>query len=221
MADDTDEDDTDETDNTSGGHGTDHAANDDSLTNKQPSRRNDEHTVTGRHRRMRRADREVNDPQSIEQIIDACDIVRIGYLDAEGLTIVPVNFGCLYTPSTSSLGESLTLYMHSALYGRKVDAIKAAGNALSVAFEMEADSEVIVGRTPCNWSESFASIVGTGVASIVEDAEEANAAMGLLMRKQAHMDNVQFTPQQLATVTVWKIQSHHFTAKRHPKPSAR
>ena len=214
-------DDTDETGDTTGGDAAADAANHESQVSRPPSRRNHEHTVAGKHRSMRRADREVSDPQSIEQIIDACDIVRIGYMDAEGMTIVPVNFGYLYTPATSSPGESLTLYMHSALYGRKVDAIKAAGNALSVAFEMEADSAVIEGRTPCNWSESYASILGTGVASIVEDATEANAAMGLLMRKQAHMDNVSFTPQQLATVTVWKVQASQFTAKRHPKPAAR
>ena len=214
-------DDTDETADTSGGNAADSAADNAFQASGRSSRRNNEHTVAGRHRQMRRADREVDDPQSIEQIIDACDVVRIGYADAEGLTIVPMNFGYLYTPGTSSSGESLTLYMHSALYGRKIDAIQSAGNALGVAFEMEADSEVIVGRTPCNWSESFASIVGTGVASIVEDLEEANAAMGLLMRKQAHMENINFTPQQLATVTVWKVQSTHFTAKRHPKPTAR
>ena len=45
--------------------------------------------------------------------------------------------------------------------------------------------------------------------------------MSLLMHKQAHMDNVALTPEQLATVTVWKVQARHFTAKHHPKPTAR
>lgn len=53
------------------------------------TRRNDERTVAGRHRMMRRADREVTEPQQIDAIIATCKIVNIAYTDAEGITIVP------------------------------------------------------------------------------------------------------------------------------------
>ena len=59
----------------------------------RPTRRNDELTVAGRHRMMRRADREVTDCEQIEEIVAACRIVHVSYADAEGLTIVPLNFG--------------------------------------------------------------------------------------------------------------------------------
>ncbi|WP_434734943.1 pyridoxamine 5'-phosphate oxidase family protein [Bifidobacterium sp.] len=166
---------------------------------------------------MRRADREVTDPNDIRAILDGCDIVRIAYQDEEGLSIVPVNFGYRYDADSDS--PSLTLFLHSALHGRKIDAIRAAHNAMDVAFEMECDCEVIEGRTACNWSESFTSIIGTGTASIIEDFAEANTALSLLMAKQAHMPNIQFTERQLATVTAWKVTTTHFTAKNHPKPT--
>ena len=57
------------------------------------TRRNDERTVAGRHRMMRRADREVTEPQQVEAIIATCKIVSLAYTDAEGITIVPLNFG--------------------------------------------------------------------------------------------------------------------------------
>ncbi|MCI2149367.1 pyridoxamine 5'-phosphate oxidase family protein [Bifidobacterium crudilactis] len=196
-------------------------------TRRKSTRRDHEHTVAGRHRRMRRADREVTEPEEIRAILDGCDIVRIAYQDDEGLSIVPVNFGYSYDPGTgdgfgadtNEASPSLTLFLHSALHGRKIDAMRAAGNALNVAFEMECDCEVIEGRTACNWSESFTSIIGTGVASVVDDFDEANAALSVLMAKQAHMPDVRFTERQLATVTVWKVVSTHFTAKNHPKPA--
>ncbi|WP_238548306.1 pyridoxamine 5'-phosphate oxidase family protein [Bifidobacterium crudilactis] len=196
-------------------------------TRRESTRRDHEHTVAGQHRRMRRADREVTEPEEIRAILDGCDIVRIAYQDDEGLSIVPVNFGYSYNPGTddgfgagtNEASPSLTLFLHSALHGRKIDAMRAAGNALDVAFEMECDCEVIEGRTACNWSESFTSIIGTGVASVVDDFDEANTALSLLMAKQAHMPDVRFTERQLATVTVWKVTSAHFTAKNHPKPA--
>ena len=63
------------------------------LDEARPTRRNNERTVAGCHRMMRRADREVTDCEQIEGIIAACRIVHVGYADAEGLTIVPLNFG--------------------------------------------------------------------------------------------------------------------------------
>jgi nitroimidazol reductase NimA-like FMN-containing flavoprotein (pyridoxamine 5'-phosphate oxidase superfamily) len=189
--------------------------------NKASIRRDDETTVAGEHRAMRRADREVTEAEEIRAILDGCDIVRVAYQDAEGLSIVPVNFGYVYMPQDGSDKPSLRLFMHSALHGRKIDAIRAAGNALEVAFEMECDCEVIEGRTACNWSESFTSIVGTGTASIIEDSAQADAALSALMSKQAHMPDVHFTERQLATVTVWKVEASYFTAKNHPKPAPR
>ncbi len=168
---------------------------------------------------MRRADREVTDPAQVMAIIESCKIIRIAYMDAEGLTIVPMNFGF----ATEAVEDSvkLTFYFHSAPIGRKMDAIKAADNTLPVAFEMETDCEVVEGRALCNWGEAFKSVVGTGVASIVVDPEESRTALGLLMKQQAGMEHVEFTDQQVRSVTVWKIESDYVTAKVREKPKPR
>lgn len=91
---------------------------------RKPAKREDEHTVAGEHRMMRRADREVTDPERIAAIIAACDIVEVAYADAEGLTIVPLNFGFDYEYDEAT--GKLTLWFHSAPRGRKLDAIRAA-----------------------------------------------------------------------------------------------
>lgn len=163
---------------------------------------------------MRRADREVTDPAVIASILADCDIAHVSYRDAEGLTIVPLNLAYEFCETDGRL----TLYFHSAPHGRKIDAIAAAGNALPVAFAMEADCEVTAGRMPCNWGETFRSIVGTGTASILTDMEERRKALTLLMTQQAHMPDVAFTDRQVESVTTWKIEATHFTAKIRPKP---
>ena len=178
------------------------------------TRRNNEQTVAGRHRMMRRADREVADPQQVEAIIATCKIVSLAYTDAEGITIVPLNFGYVFDTESNHL----TLYFHGSATGRKMDAVKAAGNALPVAFEMATDCEVVEGRTLCNWGEAFKSIVGNGTASIIDNLDEARQGLALLMKQQAGMEHVEFTDQQVRAVTVWKVEADYFTAKVREKP---
>ena len=200
------------------------------------TRRNDERTVAGRHRMMRRADREVTEPQQVEAIIATCKIVSLAYTDAEGITIVPLNFGYVFdtesnhltlyfhgsatasSATISHVSNHLTLYFHGSATGRKMDAVKAAGNALPVAFEMATDCEVVEGRTLCNWGEAFKSIVGNGTASIIDNLDEARQGLALLMKQQAGMEHVEFTDQQVHAVTVWKVEADYLTAKVREKP---
>ena len=174
-----------------------------------------EQTASGEStpRAMRRADREVRDAADIEAILRDCADVRVAYQDAQGLTIVPVNFAYVFESG------KLRLYMHSAHEGRKIDAIRAAGNALPVAFEMDCDATVYTGRTPCSSTTAFRSIIGTGLASLVEDTEQKIEALTLLMRQRTAMHDVTFMPRQVAKVAVWRIESTEFTAKRHPAPA--
>ncbi|WP_420796421.1 pyridoxamine 5'-phosphate oxidase family protein [Bifidobacterium pseudocatenulatum] len=76
---------------------------------------------------MRRADREVTEPQQIDAIIATCKIVSLAYTDAEGITIVPLNFGYVFDAESNHL----TLYFHGSATGRKMDAVKAANNGAS------------------------------------------------------------------------------------------
>ncbi len=51
-----------------------------------------EQAITSQPRPMRRADRAVRAAEEIEGILRDCPDVRVAYQDAQGLTIVPVNF---------------------------------------------------------------------------------------------------------------------------------
>ena len=70
---------------------------------------------------MRRAEKEVKDLEQLEEILRDCNTVRIGTQDAEGMFIVPVNYGYDLTEG------QLTLYLHSAREGRKAAAFRRGG----------------------------------------------------------------------------------------------
>ena len=62
---------------------------------------------------MRRAEKEVKDLEQLEEILRDCNTVRIGTQDAEGMFIVPVNYGydltvtcCVWQRSSASTRAS-------------------------------------------------------------------------------------------------------------------
>ena len=156
-------------------------------------------------RSMRRKDREVTNINEKIEIINNCKVIRLGMKDKEGLYIVPLNFGYSY------LEDKLTLYFHSAKEGRKLDAIVENSD---VAFEMDCEHRLIEGEIPCLYSFAFKSIVGNGVASIVEDMEEKKISLSLLMKHQAGKEFT-FEDKHAKAVTVFKVDVTHFSAKYH------
>ena len=81
-------------------------------------------------RGMTRKEREVTDMNEIIKILDKCKILRLGLVDGDEPYIVPMNYG--YTMED---GE-LTLYLHCAPVGRKLDIIRVNPK---VFFEMDCD----------------------------------------------------------------------------------
>ena len=83
-------------------------------------------------RPMRLGKRAVTDPAQIRAIIEACQVLRLGVVDAEGMFIVPVNFGYVWEADQ----ELPCFYLHSAREGRKADAFYAGGDrGVPVAFD--------------------------------------------------------------------------------------
>nr|WP_230974367.1 pyridoxamine 5'-phosphate oxidase family protein [Treponema vincentii] len=67
---------------------------------------------------MRRADREVTDYQQIKSIIEQAKVVHIGMIDNDRPYVVPMQYGFVFADGT------LTLYVHCAKEGRKLDILK-------------------------------------------------------------------------------------------------
>ena len=124
---------------------------------------------------MRRTDREVKDAEGILQIIESCKVCRIGMMDGEKIYIVPVNFGYIYED------EKLVLYFHGAREGKKLELIQKNP---AVGIELDGAHELVTGKTACEYSYHYASLVGNGRAQIVTEPEEKLMALALIMKHQ-------------------------------------
>ena len=112
--------------------------------------------------------------------------------------------------------EKLTLYLHSAVKGKKLDMIQANSK---VFFEIDCDRMPFEGRVACQYGMVYSSIMGRGTATIVEDPEEKMQAMSILMKTQTGKDFT-FNERLVSIVTVIRIDVQEYTAKHRPLPEA-
>ena len=156
---------------------------------------------------MRRKDRAVIDQEEILKIISKCDICRLAMVDKGKPYMIPLNFGYAMDKDT------LTLVFHSAKVGRKVDALHLNPE---VCFEMDCEHALIEGAFACDYSFAFSSVLGFGNVEFIYPYEEKRNALQLLMKHQTGQDAFHFSPQQIDNVTLMKIITKDFTAKRKP-----
>ena len=176
---------------------------------------------------MRRKDREVLGDDNIAKIIEQCTTVHVAMTDDADASmpyVIPLSFG--YNLNSGVL----ELYFHCAHVGKKLDCIRKNPN---VAFSMCVENRIEIHEDVyCKSGRFYASVVGQGKAEIVEDVAEKCRGLSLLMERQAansaqcsqppdsaHSSQsaiphkFQFTPEQAASVTVFKITSTNFTGK--------
>ena len=159
---------------------------------------------------MTKRERQVTDPAQILHILDTGKVLRLGLAVNNEPYVVPMNYG--YTMEDGKL----TLYLHSATRGKKLDMIQANPH---VFFEIDCDLMPFEGRVPCQYGLVYSSILGRGQAQILEDVEEKKQAMTLLMKTQTGKDFT-FEDRLVSIVSVIRIDVSEYTAKHRPLPEA-
>ena len=159
---------------------------------------------------MTRREFEVTDPTQIQHILDESKVLHLGLVDDGMPYIVPMNYGYRLEAG------KLTLYLHSAAKGYKLDVI--AKNPVC-CFEMECGLEPFEGKIACQYGVSYYSLMGRGTACIVQDADEKMEAMSILMKTQTGKD-FEFNERLVSIVSVIRIDVSDYTAKHRPSPAA-
>lgn len=157
---------------------------------------------------MTRREREVTDIEEIIGILDSAKIVHVGMIDGDMPYVVPMNYG--YTLEDGKL----TLYLHGAKSGRKLDILRANPK---VFVEIDTDIVPFEGRTACHYGIGYSSVMGEGEAELIEEAEGKKKALSILMKTQTGKD-FEFNDRMVSVVTVIKINVLEFTAKKRPIP---
>ena len=157
---------------------------------------------------MTKRELQITDPLLIREILDKGKVLHLGLAVDNEPYVVPMNYG--YTMEDGKL----TLYLHSALRGKKLDMIRANSR---VFFEIDCDLLPFEGQLPCQYGLSYSSLMGRGTARIIEDAEEKMQAMTALMKTQTAKDFT-FNDRLVSIVAVIRIDVAEYTAKHRPLP---
>ena len=157
---------------------------------------------------LTKRERQVTDPEQILHILDTAKVLNLGLSRNDEPYVVPMNYG--YTMEEGKL----TLYLHSAVKGKKLDMVQANPK---VFFSMDCDRMPFEGRVPCQYGLVYSSIMGRDTATLVEDVEEKKQAMSLLMKTQTGKDFT-FEDRLVTIVTVIRIDVAEYTAKHRPLP---
>lgn len=157
---------------------------------------------------MTRREFEVTDRDVIRGILDRSKVLRLGLIDGALPYVVPMNYGYRLEDG------KLTLYLHSAVKGYKLDVI--AKNPVC-CFEMDCDVSPFQGKIACQYGITYYSLMGRGQVQLVEDPREKEQAMTLLMKTQTGKD-FEFNERLVSIVSVLRIDVSEYTAKHRPRP---
>lgn len=157
---------------------------------------------------MTRRERQVTETDEIIEILEKSKVVHVGMIDGDEPYVVPMNYGYVLE------NGRLTIYLHGANRGRKIDVIKANPK---VFYEMCCDITPFEGEVACKYGITYASIMGKGLATLVDDIEEKKKALSILMKTQTGKD-FDFTDKLTTVVSIIRIDTEEFTAKKRPLP---
>lgn len=150
---------------------------------------------------MRRKDREVVGIEAIEEIIYEADVCRVGFSVENKPYIVPMNFGY----------KDQVFYFHCAKDGRKIQMLNSNPN---VCFELDLHHKLVEGPTACDWTMTFASVMGEGAMSIVDDFEEKEKALNVLMHHYSGVEAYDYPDAMLERIAIIRLDVTEMTGKR-------
>lgn len=157
---------------------------------------------------MTKRELQITDETAIRGILDRAGVLHLGLCVNDEPYVVPMNYG--YTMENGKL----TLYLHSAVRGKKLDMIRSNPK---VFFSIDCDRKPFAGAVACQYGLSYSSVMGRGEARIVEDVAEKMRAMSILMKTQTAQD-FSFNDRLVSIVSVIRIDVAEYTAKHRPLP---
>lgn len=157
---------------------------------------------------MTRRERQVTDMNEIIRILDTAKVLHLGLVDGDEPYVVPMNYGYIME------NEKLTIYLHGAPRGKKIDLIRKNPK---IFFEADCDITPFEGDVACRYGITYSSIMGRGTASIIDDIDEKKEALTFLMKTQTDKDFV-FDEKIVNIVSVIKLDISEYTAKHRPMP---
>lgn len=153
---------------------------------------------------MRRNEREDRDLSQIKNVIESCLVCRLALCRDDRPYVVPMNFGYELE------GDRLTLYLHCAKAGRKMDLLRQNPR---VCFEMDRDYGFVTGPRPCSYTMKYQSIIGEGTAEVITDPEGIKRGLDVLMRRFPAPPSSEYEPRHLQNMAVIRVCAESYSCK--------
>lgn len=150
---------------------------------------------------MRRTDREITHLAEIETILHEAMVCRIGLADGGEPYIVPVCFGY----------RNKTIYLHSAMAGKKISMIKKNPQC---CFEVDQCDDIMQTESPCASEMRYRSVIGFGRARFIEDVDEKKTGLNCIMNHYGTGEH-QFSDDDIRNVCVIRIDIDLMTGKKY------
>ncbi len=158
---------------------------------------------------LTRREKFITEREEIVKILDEAKVLHLGLVDGDEPYVVPMNYG--YTLDES---DKLTLWLHGATQGRKLDVMRKNPK---VFFSMEYGITPFEGDVACKYGISYSSLMGKGIAQIIEDVAAKKEALSCLMKTQTGKDFT-FDDKLTTIVSIIRIDVEGYTAKHRPAP---
>lgn len=173
---------------------------------------------------MRHANREVTALSDLLNIMERCDSLVLAVNGDPVPYIIPLSFGAHVNTTSCGFSEndkidtatarfvpgSVTLYLHSAKAGAKLDHIFDGAKA---AFEMDCDHELAPKRDKGYCTTNYRSIVGSGTIRFVSDPDEQRFALRCLLDHYQGPD-FPLNDKALPRTLVYKLVVEQMTGKQ-------
>lgn len=156
---------------------------------------------------MRRKDRKVTDLDEIIEIIDECEIVRIGLADGNYPYIVPLNFGY------EVVGNQIALYIHGAMAGRKYEMLKK--NPFC-SFEMDVPLQMDCMIAQKDVTMRYKCVMGKATAHFLDGEERQRIIDDVIMARHEETKNFEYNKVMVERTAVVRLEVTEMTAKVNP-----
>lgn len=141
---------------------------------------------------MRKSNQEISDTEILNQIIEACTIIRVAIPNQEVPYLLPFNYG---------FNEGC-FFIHSAPEGLKLEQLK---NQPRVSFEITQGGELVEAENACNWSTRYRSVTGSGRVEFLHEPAQKFEALRAIMFQHGASEDPEFNHSGLEKIVIWKI----------------
>ncbi len=145
--------------------------------------------------------KDITDPKEQEEIIKTCKVCHISFVDGDKPYGLAFCFGY----------ENNSIYLHTALAGKKLDILRKNNNVcvvLDTGHELFYRHEHVA----CSWRMRYRSVVAIGKAEFIEDYDEKIKGLEIFMRNYAERD-FEFSKPSVDNIKLIRINIEEMTGR--------